>query len=64
MGQWASCLTGGTVCLALPCKGRAAAPPPPLQMSPRLGVCVCVCVKGGGGSMRVVMHSVGGAHLN
>ena len=35
MGLWASCLTEGTLCLALPCEGRAASAL--LQMSPRLG---------------------------
>ena len=59
MGQWASCLTGGTLCLALPCGGRAAGAPP--QMSPHLGQSLCAgdgyehsvparpCVCGGGG---------------
>ena len=55
MGLGASCLTEGTLCLALPCKERAAGAL--LQMSPRLGQSLCagagyehsVCVCGGGG---------------
>ena len=35
MGSWTSCLTEDTLCLTLPCKGRAAGAL--LQMSPRLG---------------------------
>ena len=39
MGLWASCLTEGTLCLALPCEGRAAGAL--LQMSPRPGHSLC-----------------------
>ena len=39
MGQWASCLTEGTLCLALPCKRQAAGAP--LQMIPRRGQSLC-----------------------
>ena len=46
MGQWASCLTEGTLCLALPCKGRAACAL--LQMSPRLGQSPWLRLKGRG----------------
>ena len=65
MGLWASCLIEGTLCLALPCKGRAAGAL--LQMSPRLGqrVCagdgafrVCVCVYGWAGVCRQHIHKM------
>ena len=39
MGLWVSRLTEGTLCLALPCEGRAASAL--LQMSPRLGQSLC-----------------------
>ena len=39
MDLWASCLTEGTLCLTLPCKGRAAGAL--LQMSPHLGQSLC-----------------------
>ena len=50
MGQWVSCLTGGTLCLALPCEGEAAGAL--LQMSPRVGLCVCTRAVGADGVAR------------